>query len=345
MKPEIIVDGHWLSALMPWGDLEWVTSWPGGTESITFDVARNHRLFRPDARVEIDRGGVRLALGSLLDTPRGAPLQAEGLHRKAEDEPALSSLGNATLAVGEAVDAAITRGLPWSRPNPDYAYASTGAINPPGSTDVALDPDRLHSLAEELDATAAANGCHWGVGTDGVLQVLPWEPASLHMLPGMTGLAISRDGYASTLHARYLDLTTMTYQTVTATDTAAESRWGRVPRTLTEPLAQGAAITEADAQQILDGLIAQGRSAIGWATSLEVQKGDVVTENGQPVDLCRIHARKTLRLHGLVQDFADLAGRMWVDVPIARTRHKVGSVTIEPRGLSSPMNDALAGAA
>ena len=97
------------------------------------------------------------------------------------------------------------------------------------------------------------------------------------------------------------------------------------------------------AQELLDGLLVQGRSQIGWTAPLEVQHGDIVNEHMRAVDLNRIAARQTLRLHGLVEDIADLSGRTWQDMPIARTRHKGAVVTIEPRGLVSAMNDALAG--
>lgn len=339
-KPEVIIDGTWLSALMPWGDLEWSTCWPGGTESITFSVARSHRLFRPDARVELDYGGIRLALGSMVEPVRGEPLLAEGLHRKAEDFAALSYAGEAILAVSGAVDAAIFRGMPWE----DLPlYEDNNLLDPPTTSNAALDPDQVHSVAALIDASAQERATYWGIDPQTARAFMSnWETAKLHMLPGVGGLAISRDGYASTIKARYLDSGTSTYLTVTGHDAAAAARWGYVERTLNQPLGEGAAMTAARAQSLVDGLIAQGRSKIGWATPLEVEHGDVVTEHGQPVDLTTVAARQTVRLHGLVDDLADLAGQTWVDVPIGRTRHKDGVVTIEPRGLSQPMNDALA---
>ena len=341
-EPEVLVDGVWLSTVMPVRDVQWSDAWPGGTESITFTPARSHRLFRPDAIVELDYGCERIQVGTLVEPTPGQPLMAEGLSRKAEDEPAFDFFSDTILHVGDTVDTAIVRGLPWAPGSP--AYATSGILSPPSGPTVALDADRVHSAAQILDAAALERGEQWGIDPATRRPYMSgWLPATLHMLPGIDGLAISRDGYASTLHGRYLDSVTNDYLTVTAHDEAARKRWGRVPRTITQPLAEGAAITTARAQELIDGLMAQGRSKIGWASPLEAVYGDVVTERGAAVDLNLIRAGQTIRLHDLEEDFADLEGQTWVDVPIARTKHTATSVIIEPRGLSSPMNDALAG--
>lgn len=333
MKPELIIDGYWLSAVMPWGDLEWVTCWPGGTESITFDVARSHpRLFRPGALVELDYGGIRLADGSLVETSRGEPLLVEGLHRKGEEFPALDSAGALTTDPEEAVTEAIASGLPWD----------TEAIGPLDGLTTPIESDAVLSISQLLDHWATLAGQHWGVLPGGRLARSGVAPATLHMLPGIDGLAISRDGYASILIGRFLNSFDNVFYTTSREDAAASARWGQVRRTITEPLGGGAAMSSSQAWEILDGLLVQGRASIGWATPLEAQPGDVVNEFGQAVDPRRIAAGQTIRLHGLDLDVADLSGQTWVDVPIARTRHKDGAVTIEPRGLSSPMNDALA---
>lgn len=347
MQPEIIVGGVMLSTIMPWGGLEWVTCWPGGTESIQFEVARDHQMFhRGEVLVEVDLGGIRLACGTLVEPTRGEPLTAEGLHRKAEDYGALDFFREAILTPGDTVDSAIARGMPWVWPYPSYRYAATGYINPPGSIDVALDPDQPHSVAQILDASAQAWGMEWGVGPDRLLTMVPWQPPSVHLLPGVDGLATSRDGYADQLYARYLDAGTGVFKTIGAHDTGAHDRWGHVERMLTDPLAEGAPITTLQAQQLVDGLLVQGRSQIGWTAPLEVQFGDVVTDRSQPVDIRRLgRPGQTIRVHGLDLDCADLSGRTWTDMRIARTRHSGAVVTIEPQGLSSPMNDALAGVA
>lgn len=342
--PEVIVSGVKLSLVMPWGDLEWVDAFEGGTESITFSVARPHPLFRPSALVELALGGVRRAVGSMVEPEPGGQITAEGLHRLCEDEPALDALGDIAGSVHEATDEAIARGLPVLR-GPDGLTSPYDLSPVPQVSGVPdLDLDQPHSLAKYLDASAQRRGGAWWVEPSRRLRIDPWPTVStLHLLPGLEGLTISREGYASTLHARYLDSVTSTYKTVTRTDAVAEKRWGRVPRMLPAVLGEGSSMTEAVAIELVDGLLAQGASQIGWATPIEVQYGDVVNNRQEPVDLSTIN-RQSIRLHGLDRSVADLQGRTTFDMPIARVHHRAdGTALIEPRGLSTPMNDALAG--
>lgn len=344
MKPEIIIDGERLS--IPWGDLEWVDCWPGGTESITFGVARSHPLFRPGALVELDLGGVRRAVAALTEPTRGEPLVAEGLHRQGEDYAALDASGDVSPTVHDAVDQARVRGLPWIRV--ETGGPSEFDLSPVPFVDGApdLDLEQPHSVAQYLDASAQRRGEVWGVDPYRRVIMAGWHPVSLHMLPGLDGIGATLDGYASVLHGRYLDSGTSTYKTRTDEDVAASARWGRVEKTLPGLLAEGVAITATRAQELLIGLLQQGRSQIGWTTPLAVQFGDVVNEYQRPVHTFRLDTRQTIRLHGLDKDLGDLSGQSWVDMPIARVHHKVdGSAVIEPRKLSSPMNDALAGVA
>lgn len=346
MTPEVIVAGERLSTLMPWGDLEWVTCMPGGTESITFDVTRNRRTFRPGALVEVDYGGLRLACGLLTEPSRGAPLVAEGLFRKGEDFTALvNNTGEVAPGVNSAVNDAIVRGMPWIHAG---AGDPTGDLAPqPTVSDVPkLDLTQPHSVAQYLDASAQQRGQLWWVDANRVVRMTAWPTvATYHLRSGIDGLGISRDGYASTLIARYNDVGTGTYRTATAHDEAATERWGYVERTLTAPLAEGAPITAAAATALLEGLLLQGQSQIGWTKPITVEFGDVVTAHDKPVDINRLRAGEVLKVHGLEHDAADLDGGTTAHLPYARTRHQGTTVQIEPLGLSSPMNDALAGVA
>lgn len=337
-KLQVVVDGTYVSALMPWGDLEWSTVWPGGSESLQFGVARAHRLFRPDALVELYHGGECLWCGLMLDPTRGEALVAEGLFRKAEDEPALTAADEVATSVHEAIDQAILRGLQWATRINDLSPVS-GVRGMPY-----LDPDQPHSLKEFLDQSAIEREQEWGVDPDRNVHLASWPTtATMHMLPGVDGLGISRDGYASTLYGRYLDSTTGLYKTVKRTDAVAEKRWGRVPHTITEPLGEGQSMPAVDAQTILAGLLAQGASQIGWTKPIDVEFGDVVNEYNQPIALHKITAGEVLTLHGLIDNVADLDGSTRTNMPIRRVHHKGRMATIEPRGLSEPANDVDAG--
>lgn len=349
VEPDVVIDGHRLSLVMPYGDLDWVTCWPGGTESIELDVPRAHRLFRPGAIVTLDVGGTPVASGVLADPPaRGGRLRAEGLFRAAEDFTALAPAPGYEPATGanQAVHEAIGRGMPWRRVSVEHWAGSQYDMAPvPGNRGMPhLDPDQPHSVAQYLDQAAIERGRSWGVNPRGYAVMRGWPTIPrLHTTPDIDGLAITRDGYASTLHARFTDAADSTVKTITRTDADAERRWGRVERTITKPLAEDKPISRADAEAILDGLLEAGRAQIGWTAPIEVEYGDVLTDRQAPVPLALINAGALLRVHGLASQATNLGGVTHADVRLARVRHTRHTATLEPVGLSSPMNDALAG--
>lgn len=340
-QPDILIDGHRVSMYMPWGDLELVTCWPGGTESITFDVARPHEMFRPGALVEVDYGGVSVGHGTLLRPTRGEMMQAQGLWRLGEDRAGIDADGNATLNVYLALERAITQtGIPWT--------IQDSVAPEPGVTDLAkLDADTLHSLSQLLDAAAKQRGVLWGIDpqTRGVIM-RPWgETPDAYLMPGVDGLGRNAEGYASKLIARYNDVDTGLYETTEYEDEVATERWGYQERTLTVLLAEGTPITEAAAIQILQGVLEQGRAKMGWERPIEVQHGDVVNAAFQPVDLWTLgQPAQTVEALGLDDNLPDLEGGTTAQIRVARTRHKGSTVLIEPTGLSSPTEEALAAA-
>lgn len=338
-QPDILIDGRRLSMYMPWGDLELVTCWPGGTESITFDVARPNEMFRRGALVELDYGGVRIGAGILERPTRGEMLQATGIFREGESRAGITSAGEATLNVNLALARAITdTALPWT---------IVESVSPePGVTDlVNLDADRMHSLSELLDAAAKQRGHLWGINprNRGVIM-RPWGATpDAFLLPGVDGLGRNAEGYASRLIARYSDVTTGLYATADYEDFEATKRWGYKERTFTTVLAEGQPITDEQAEEILKGILDQGRASMGWERPVEVQYGDVVSLCHQPVDLWTLgQPAQTIEMLGLVDDVADLDGGTSARLRVARTRHRGTTVLIEPAGLSSPMEDALA---
>lgn len=330
VRPQVIVDGHWLSALTPWGDLEWETVWPGGTEFIKFDVKNLPSVCRPGSVVELDWAGQRIAAGTLSDPTRGEQLYAEGLYRQAEDFLAVDNAGNITLNATWAVDEAQVRGMKFGR------------IQDLG---VALLPtDSPLSVAKVLDAVAESYGAWWGIDPYARdVKIFGNQPASIHVAPGIDGFDRSRENLITRLSARYW--TGSAYATVTAIDAAAEARWGvRVERARDGALADGTTISAAQAQGLVDGALATRNTGPGWTASIEVQYGDVLNAHGRLVEPASISAGvHTARVHGLAGDVADRAGASYADVPLQRVTHKDGAATLQPRGLVQPMNDVLAG--
>lgn len=338
-NPDLIVDGRRLSMYMPWGDLELVKCWPGGTESITFDVARGHALFRPGALVEVDYGGVCIGAATLQRQKRGEPLQARGLYRLGEERSALTMAGAPTLNVQVAIERAIAQtALPW---------VLTESIGPqPGVTDVVeLDPNTPHTITDLLEVSATRRGGNWGINPrDRSVTIRPWGATpDAHLLPDVDGLGRNAEDYASRLIARYHDSTTDLYETAVQEDSEATKRWGYRERMLPELLAEGRRISAAEADAILVGMLAQGRRKIGWERPIEVRYGDVRNDRQQAVDLWNLgQPAQTLAAHGLVDDAPDLDGGTSALIRVARTRHKGDTVLIEPAGLSTPFADALA---
>lgn len=350
LKPRLLVNGVWLDTQVTYGDVEWTNCWPGGTESITFDILRPHRLIREDAIVQVVAGTRRVGAARIREYARGDQVRAEGLFRAGEDEPGLTfSSQEATLNPGYAVDNSIAAGIPWLWPTPTYRYGDTGVLNPSSGSTVALDADQLYSVSQILDAAAEERAEKWGINAEQRLVMAGWAAANLHILEVGDGLAISRDGYASRLTARYVEAGTGIYRTISRTDAAAEKRWGRVPRTLTELLGEGEPMDVFRAAAILDAMLVAGQSQIGWSKPIEVQYGDVLNNRQQPVDLALLHNNLgglTAKLHGLTRDTGDLRGQSSIDMRIQRIQHRADrSAILEPVALAQPMNDALAGAA
>lgn len=331
MSMQLVVGGHYLS--VGWGDLEWGLCWPGYSDELTFDVASHPSIFQKQAPVSLVWGGDLLWSGTLDEPVRGQKLRAAGLHRLGEDYAALDGSGNPTLNTDVAVPQAITRGLPWS-------WATGGAVAPPLDTDAPITISRL------IDAqTEQYPGLDWGVLPSGVVVSQARTAPRLHIRPGGDGLGIAWDNYASTLIARYVDSTSHAYTTVTRSDATAEARWGYKEATLPTALNDGAEMTLAQAEAILDSKLAAGRSRPGWTQAIEVQYGAVLNDHMQPVDLATIKPYETIRVHGLTEDVGDLAGQSFVDMPLARIQHNKtdASAILTPVGLHDPMGDVLSG--
>lgn len=326
---QMVVDGHYLGTLTAWGDLEWGLCWPGYSDELTFDIASYPSILKPGAITSLVWGGEALWSGTLEEPVRGQKLRASGLHRLGEKYAALDGSGNLSLDVNIVVDAAIGRGMPWAKP---FGLGGT----------VPLGSDSPSTVADVVAASDAQfPGYATGVEPDRRLVRRQRTSPRLHVRPGGDGLGIAWDNYASTLIARHFNGTT--YATVIRTDAAAEARWGHREATISYALNDGATTTTAQAQAILDSMLANGRSRPGWTTPIEVEFGAVLNEHGQPIDLATIRPYETIRVHGLAEDVSDLAGQSWVDMPLERIRHVGPTTTLTPVGLVAPMQDVLSG--
>lgn len=336
---QLVVDGHYLDAFTSWGDLDYSLCWPGYSDELTFDVASYPRNLRIGAIAMLIWGGERIWAGPLEEPVRGERLRAKGLHRMAEDYTALDPSSNVTTVPYTAVDAAIAgsggrAALPWTRGIPFGVFDTAP-----------LKTDAPSTLKQVIDANAALfPGEDWGVTPARSLVRMARPTPRLHVRPGGDGIGIARDNYASTLIARYKDSGTSAFTTVIRTDAAAATRWGYKETTISKPLNDGASMTLAQAQAMLDSMLKDGRARPGWTQALELEYGAIVNNHQQPIDLASIKPWEVVRVHGLNEDVADLAGQSYVDMPIARIDlPKKSPVTLTPVGLVNPMGDVLSG--
>lgn len=329
---EIVVAGRYISHHTSWGDLEWSTCWPGYSDELTFDVSSIPSWFRPGSLVSLVWGGEALWSGTLDEPTRGARLRAAGLWRLLNDYAALDALGELSLGPNTSLEQAIVRGLPVIK-------TSTWA-----SSAVPLNTDAPPTVAQVQDADVAQTpGLAWGVLPNGEFTRRSRTAPRLHIRPGGDGLGIAWDNYASTLIARYLDSGTSTYTTVTRTDSDAETRWGAREAVVPGVLNDGAPMTSAQAENVLDGMLAKGRARPGWTTPIELAPGALVGDYGQEVDPRTIKPYETVRVHGIGEDIGALPGQTYVDVHIERVRYPSGGglPVITPVGLVSPMHAVL----
>lgn len=329
---ELVIDGRYLSLHTAWGDLDWSLCWPGYSDEATFDVARQPSWFKPGLLGFLVWGGVKMFAGTLEEPTRGSQMRLTGLHRLGENYAALDGLGAMSLAPNEALTTAIARGLPWTKPDlwPDIA--------------VPLGMDSPATLTQVIDAdTALIPGHDWGVLPDSSIRRFARPAVRLHVRPGGDGLGIAWDNYASTLIARYYD--GAAYQSATRTDSTAEDRWGAKEAVVPKALNDGATMTLAQAQAILDSMLAKGRAKPGWTTPIEVAYGALTDARQCPVDLRSVKPYEQVRVHGITEDIGGLPGQTYVDMPLARYAPAADGKTavLTPEGLVSPLTDVLSG--
>ena len=329
---ELIIDGRYLSLHTAWGDLDWSLCWPGYSDEATFDVARQPSWFKPGLLGYLVWGGQKMFAGTLEEPTRGNQVRLTGLHRLGEKYAALDGSANMSLIPDTAIDAAIVRGLPWSR------ATSWGASAVP------LGADSPATLTQVVDAdTAQYPGQDWGVLPTGVMVRQARATPRLHVRPGGDGLGIAWDNYASTLIARYYD--GAAYQSATRTDSTAEDRWGYKEAVVPKALNDGATMTLGQAQAILDSMLAKGRAKPGWTTPIEVAYGALTDARQCPVDLRSVKPYEQVRVHGITEDIGGLPGQTYVDMPLARYAPAADgkSAVLTPEGLVSPLTDVLSG--
>jgi len=333
----VYINGQNLAALGYVGGLRWSHQWPGGCWDAGWTMGglsrtASSRLLRRGAEVRIYEGTWPVWRGVLDESGDGqGSFSARGYYREAERFLALSA-GAPTAVTADAITEAIADG--W-----DVTYAGT----PP--TGIATDqPQYLHQL---LDTASTAASVRWGVNAMGELYFAadPTTPTLL-VTPGQALMGRADDSYVTNLYADYVSAVSGTppvasaWGWVNAEDAAAVAEFGRSASYV--DLKPRGLMTATEAQNIIDGMLAKGRSRIGFTSPMTLGWHQLLTMGGVPANPATVTAGVMVRVYGAINPDGTVVAGGTQDVVIGATSHEAGSRTItlspvglEPRTLSS----------
>jgi hypothetical protein len=310
---EVVVEGRYLSALAPWGELGWSNRWPGGcyqaSWGLTLPRGARHPLLHRGAFVQLMQGPVCRWCGQLGEPNWTDGLfTAYGLARAAGGFVALDGALNSTTTPSVAAAYAVDAGWPVTVD----ASVPTAALTT--TTDQVLMLDRL------LDASADEQGQRWSVRADAVLRMEPDPTAPTWQIrPAVADLSTAEDNYSSTVVVVYIN-TSGTYSKLVHTDGAAVAEHG-VWQKPVDFTAYGR-MDATTAGNIAGGLLAKGRSELGWANGLTVTPSELMTIGGQPAAMTRVRAGQLVRVHARAGSLPGMAGRTYRDLVIEEDAHQ-----------------------
>lgn len=337
----------WLAQIGPygsWGDLSYTTRWGDGASgmfeasfTMTLPPGFSDPLLRRGTLVELMDGPYRVgspfimtepAVGSGLEDPW--QITCTGVGREVEGENsfyAADGSGNATTVPTTAVDQAITDG--WRIGGRDASVTST-------SPAALATSENLNTVGELLSAAAQAAGKRWLVKQDNLLYFVadPTTP-TWQVTPGVAALGVADDDYASTVKGRYLDSTTGTYLTRTATNAPTAAQYG-VRQYMLDFTDRGA-VSSSTAQGWTDQTLALLKGRLGWTNGLTLTSNQLLSMGGVPAELSMVEAGQMLRINGIYNDLLAYNGQMWLDIIIGETRYTDGaeSIQVNPLGLAA----------
>jgi len=321
----IKVNGQWLTDHGAFGELQWSSRNRGGCDAASWRVDSTKRLpFRPGQLVEVIQDGWPVFAGTLLE-PDGDTMHARGLYYQGDNAYALDTGGNATVNPDMALYAATFIRSPaplplWIQPvsllNADFGVVST--------------PSTVNAL---LNAWADSVGKVIRVdGRRRVTAVTPMTTPRWYVSPGASELTVADDSFATTLILRYLDSTTGTWLSVSASNGSAATRFG--PRETVETMPEDApSISAAQAT-----LIAQNRvnelSRPGWANTLRLASWELTTSGGAPANLRAVTGGDLIRIQGQMDMTIASGPQPYIDVIADEVTYVDGSdlIDIKPLG-------------
>lgn len=337
MTVQVWVDGRPLDTVAPWGGLTFTSELAGGCldASWRMEVRRgwDHSVLVRGTVAEIRLGGTPLWAGVLAEPNRDTwEVYARGVAAEANRFLALAADGSMGRYVGTVTQLAIARGLPW------VSHEFRGGPFPGHANPVRTDDDGegLNTVHALWEAAADAAGWFWGVGPDRrpYVQGRPVVPKwRAHVPPDSLGLA--DDEYVTHLVGRFRSVPGA-YATVSVGNGAAAAKWGR--RELDVDLTERGIMPQAQAVDILSGMLAKLLPRPGYANGLDFGEWDVTTLGGRRANPLLIQPGDMIRLHGVRDD--GLTSAAYHDVVAGRVKYEAprrggSSVHVEPLGLAA----------
>jgi len=327
------VAGRWLDGIAP-VEVEEISTNRHGPERVLLNTTP-HPLLRQRQPVQV-YDDAALVWSGLMNDPDGdvGTYSAQGLYVEADRYPARDGSDTPSSAPTTAIDAAITKGLPWAR----FQAFSTSPL----SSNLLGEFPQLDEL---LDAWTSAQDEEWRLTPAGEVEhyARPTAPQWL-LAPGFT-LGTTSDDYVSHLSGiRQVGQTVNTPSGTAASplpvavpeigSQPAADKWGY--RSAVVDLTDLGVISQSTARSILDGLRRKGRHRMGWTGSVIVTAGQITNMGGVTVSLTRPVGGDVMRLPRFWDTTQDYDNHAFADIWIDRTvyRSKDGTLELVPVGLS-----------
>lgn len=250
------------------GDL--AASW-----QMILDPRGDHHGIQPGRQVLIPVG-TRLWRGIMNNPRRGDVWEftADGQAHLAQNYTALAPTTGNIYNLDEVVDAAIGRGLPWTRAG---ALPTTGGGQGSGAD----------TVGGVLDTVTEDNNKIWQVNRDSELRAVtrPTNIAYL-LLATDTGGGRTVQGFVTDVHVTYRD--SADYAIKTITRSATSRPFGRFEQPLDETYR--GAISTSRAQTIGDNYLARRGPRLAFTQAFTVTDGQLLTTGGTAVDRAGVQA-------------------------------------------------------
>lgn len=300
--------------------LRYSTAFPGGDATaqwqMFFDARTTHRALGSNRRITIPIGTTTGWSGYLDNPQRGNPWQftATGRMIDAKNYQADAPTTGNALALNEVVDAAISRGVGWTRPS--SLPSVTNAQNQTGSI----------TLNDALTQVAQAVGQYWSLSRT-LAVTMAALPATLSYVLMASDTAGGRtlDDYVTDVYVTYLDW--QSYAPTTILRSATSRPFGRVEAVL--DITNLNAIPLAQAQAAGDAYLATNSARLRFLGAFTVTPGQLLNPGGAAVDLATVQAGSVVRI--LLTDPDTAAGELAlgaVQLVVGQTDYDVDSDTL-----------------